>query len=68
MKLIDREWSACLCGYMNMWLADDATGITADFDPDGVPGSTILVISTETTYMKNSQGKWQKCGTNEVIA
>ena len=67
MKLIGREWSACLGKYQNMWLADDETGITADFDADGAEGSSIFVISTEATYMKNTQGKWQKCGTTEVI-
>ena len=67
MKLINRDWSACMCKYMNMWLADEESQITADFDPEGAEGSTIIVIATESTYMKNTQGKWQKCGTTEVI-
>lgn len=67
MKLIDRKWNAFAGKYENTWLADDETGITAGFDPDGAEGSIILVISTETTYMKNTQGKWQKCGCTEVI-
>ncbi len=67
MKLIDREWNAHLGKYMNMWLADKTTDITADFDPDSAEGSIILVIETGATYMKNTLGKWQKCGSTEVI-
>ena len=64
MKLIDREWNPHLDKYQNMWLADDESGITSDFDTDC---AEIMVISTQATWMKNSQGKWQKCGTTEVI-
>ena len=67
MKLIDREWNPFLDKYQNMWLADDESGIKPDFDPDGSEGSVIMVISTQSTWMKNSTGKWQKCGTTEVI-
>lgn len=67
MKLIDREWNPYLNKYQNMWLADDESGISAGFDPEGAAGSVIMVISTQATWMKNSQGKWQKCGTTEVI-
>jgi hypothetical protein len=68
MKLINREWNAYLGKYQNMWLADDETNITANFDPDGAEGSMIIVIATESTYMKNTSGQWQKCGSTEVIA
>lgn len=68
MKLIEREWNVILNEYTNVWLADDESGITATFDPGSAPGSTIIVISTASTWMKNTQGKWQKCGTTEVIA
>lgn len=68
MKLINRKWNTFVGKYENTWLADDETGITADFDAEGAEGSIILVISTEATYMKNTQGKWQKCGSTEVIA
>lgn len=68
MKLINRDWNAYLGKYQNMWLADDVSDITADFDPDGAEGSVIIVISTEATYMKNSAGRWQRCGSTEVIA
>lgn len=68
MKLIEREWNAILNAYTNVWLADDESGITAEFDHDSAIGSTIIVISTASTWMKNTSGKWQKCGTTEVIA
>ena len=67
MKLIDREWNAFLDKYTNMWLANDASEIDANFDSDGAEGSIILVISSKSTYMKNTEGKWQKYGSTEVI-
>lgn len=67
MKLLSRRWNAFLNKYENTWLADDESGITAGFDPDAAEGSIILVITTEATWMKNTQGKWQKCGSTEVI-
>ena len=67
MKLINREWNPFLGKYENTWLADDTSAITADFDKDGSEGSIIMVISTNDTYMKNCCGKWQKCGTTEVV-
>ena len=68
MKLIEREWNACTNKYMHVWLADDESGIVADFDANSSECSAIIVISTNSTYMKNAQGKWQKVGTTEVIA
>lgn len=68
MKLIDREWNIHLNKYQNIWLADDESELSADFDPDGAEGSMIIVISTQANYMKNTNGKWQKLGTTEVIA
>lgn len=68
MKLIDREWNIHLSKYQNIWLADDESELSADFDPDGAEGSMIIVISTQANYMKNTNGKWQKLGTTEVIA
>lgn len=61
------EWNPYTGGYTRDWIADDADQLHADFDPDSNPGSTIYVISTEDVYIKNSQRKWQKSGTNEVI-
>ena len=67
MKLINREWNAHLNKYQNMWLADDESAITSGFDADSAEGSVIIVISTQATWIKNSTGKWQKCGTSEVV-
>jgi hypothetical protein len=67
MKLIDREWNEFLNKYQNMWIADDPSEITAGFDSESATGSMIFVISNQATYMKNTSGKWQKCGTMEVI-
>jgi hypothetical protein len=52
---------------MNMWLANEDSDIAADFDPDGAEGSMILVIASQSTYIKNTEGKWQKYGSTEVI-
>ncbi len=68
MKLIHREWNAYLNKYQNFWLANTQDDVTADCDPDGAEGSTILVISTGVSYMKNATGEWQKFGGTEVIA
>ena len=67
MKLISREWNNYLGKYTNMWLTNDASEITPDCDPDGAEGSMILVIASQATYMKNTDCKWQKYGTSEVI-
>lgn len=67
MKLIDRKWNAFLNKYENTWLADDETQIPANFGADCAEGSCILVISAGATYMLNTQGKWQLCGSTEVI-
>ena len=67
MQLIDREWNEYLGNYQNVWLADDASGISANFDPDGSELSAIFVISEGAIYVKNCSGKWQKVGTTEVI-
>jgi hypothetical protein len=67
MKLIGRRWNAFLDRYEDTWLADDESAITSDFCPDCACGSIIMVISTESTWMKNTKGQWQKCGSTEVI-
>jgi hypothetical protein len=66
-KLIGQEYNNCLDKVQNMWLSDDGSDITSNFDPDGAIGSTIIVISTQSVYMKNTVGKWQKCGSKEVL-
>lgn len=68
MKLIDHEWNETLNKRTNTWLANDESQITAGFDPECAEGSVILVISTNATFIKNADGKWQKVGTTEVIA
>lgn len=67
MKLIERDWNEYLGQYENTWLADNEDDIAADFDPEGAIGSMIIVIATENVFIKNTEGKWQKSGTNEVI-
>lgn len=67
MKLILMEWNPTIGGYQKSWLADDESQVTASFDPDSNPGSTIFVISTQAVYVKNSKGKWQKAGTTEEV-
>lgn len=68
MKLIEQKWNPHMWQYEKTWLADTVEEITAGFDPDSACGSVILVISTGDSYMKNTEGKWQKVGTTEVIA
>lgn len=60
MKLIDREYNAQQDKYMNTWLADNATEVTTDHDPNGAVGSTVIVIENKCVYIKNNAGKWQK--------
>ena len=67
MKMISCEWNALLNKYKHTWLANDESHIPGDFDTPCAEGSTIFVIATEATFMKNCEGKWQKCGTTEVI-
>ena len=68
MALIEHEYNAYLDKYVNVWVADDLSELSADFDSDSAPSSMIIVISTQETYMKNTSGKWQKLGSSEVIA
>lgn len=67
MKLIEQRWNPHLAQYEKTWLADTVDEITANCDPDSACGSVILVISTGDSYMKNTECKWQKVGTTEVI-
>lgn len=67
MKLIEHEWNPCLGAYEKTWIADTASELTPNFDPDSACGSLVMVIATGSTYMKNSAGKWQKIGSTEVI-
>ena len=67
IKLIQQEYSNPQREWMNSWLADTPEDLTPDFDPKGASGSSVVVISTKDVYIKNSQGKWQKVGTTEVV-
>lgn len=67
MKLINCEWNEHTNKYMRTWLADDDSDIAAGFDSESSEGSAIVVVSSGSTYMKNTDGKWQKVGTTEVI-
>lgn len=67
MKLIEQKWNSHCGQYERTWLADTEAEIVENFDQDCASGSTILVISTKSVWMKNTQGKWQKCGTTEVV-
>ena len=62
------KWNPYTGGYTRDWIADDESPLTADFDPDSNPGSTVFVISTKEVWVKNSQKQWQKAGTTEVMA
>lgn len=68
MKLIIMEWNPTLDGYQKSWLADNESQVTASFDPDSTPGSTIYVISTKNVYVKNTNGRWQKAGTTSEVS
>lgn len=67
IKLIHSEWNETTGGYQRDWLADDASQITAGFGASDNPGSTIYCIADQSVYIKNTQGKWQKAGTTEVV-
>lgn len=68
MILINQQWSNTQKAWINEWQSDDGSDISANFDPTCAVGSTIMVISSKTFYIKNSKGKWQKLGSTEVIA
>jgi hypothetical protein len=67
MKLIANDYNRGQDDEIRTWLADNATEISANFDAESASGSMIIVIETKDIYIKNSEGKWQKFGTNEVI-
>ena len=68
MTLIEQHLTQYPNEYRRVWLADDASQITAGFDPDSAEGSVIYVIASKDVYFKNSKKQWQKAGTIEVIA
>lgn len=69
MIVIEKRWNSLLQAHELTYLANTAADVViGDLDPNCAAGSVILVIETEDAYMKNTQGKWQKLGTTEVIA
>jgi hypothetical protein len=48
-------------------LADAASEVTANLYPECAIGSTILCVATKDIFIKNTEGKWQRFGTTEVI-
>ncbi len=67
MKLIEQKWNPHLNKYDKTWLANYDSELTADFDPDCSEGSVVIVVGSDSTYMKNADGRWQKYGTTEVL-
>lgn len=67
LKLVESTFNWILNGYIKTWLADSLDDISSDFDPESVSGSSIVVIETKEVFVKNTEGKWQKFGTSEVL-
>lgn len=67
LKLVESTFNWILNGYIKTWLADSKDDFSSDFDPESAPGSSILVIETKEVFVKNTEGKWQKFGTSEVL-
>lgn len=67
MKPLKSEWNEAQRKYYREWLADNDSDITADFDADSAAGSLILVTTSGTVYIKNTQDKWQEFGGSKVI-
>lgn len=65
IKLIERKLSAGL-KYECTYLCNNANEIAADFATECAIGSTILCV-TGDVFIKNTEGKWQKFNTSEVI-
>lgn len=66
MKLIESQIHTLPDEYYNVWLADDESQITPSFDPKSCSGSMIITI-TGKVFIKNTDGKWQKYGSAEVV-
>lgn len=67
LKLVESTFNWILNGYIKTWLADSLDDVSSDFDPESVAGSSIVVIETKEVFVKNTEGKWQKFGTSEVL-
>jgi hypothetical protein len=67
MKIIEREYNPLQDKATYTVLADAASEVTANLYPECAIGSTILCVATKDIFIKNTEGKWQKFGTTEVI-
>lgn len=69
MVIIDRKANAAQNAFELTYLANTpADVVVSELDPDCAIGSSILVISSGAMYIKNTEGKWQKSGSTEVLA
>lgn len=72
MTLVEQEFIPGKIGepgaWKRTWYADHEADIAADHDTESAPGSLILAIDTGNVFVKNSQKKWQKVGSAEVIS
>lgn len=68
MRLFDKNWNPYMGRYEHVWLADSEDEITADCVEGAGEGDVILALDTGSTWVKNTEGKWQKVGTTEVKA
>ena len=66
MQLIEAKWNQAQLKNEYTYLANSESDVTVPND-DAAIGSQILVIGTGAMYIKNTDGKWQKSGTDEVI-
>ena len=66
MQLIDRKWNSMQSKWEYTYLANSESDVTVP-DDDAAIGSQILVIGSGAMYIKNTEGEWQKNGTDEVI-
>lgn len=69
MVLIDRKFNAYQDKYENTYLANDAADVAvSEVDENSATGSVIMVVGSGAVYIKNTEGKWQKSGSTEVLA
>lgn len=68
MIVIDKRWNTLLQAHEITYLANTAADVdVSELDQNCAAGSAILVIATESVWIKNTEGKWQKSGTTEVL-
>ena len=70
MKLIDRQYNRFSDRNTDTFLANKVEDIPANINeqyPNSCAGSMIIVIESGAVYIKNTEAKWQKFGTSEVL-